>query len=799
MTRNGPLRSFGIRPLAARLLAYVLLFSLLLSLIASGVQMMGEFDRRESEITQLQERSADALSPSLVSSLSRSSERDVRANLEGLLAFPAIQSATLVTDDGKRFSVGTPVTGERVEQTFPVVGTQRDVAGAQTDSGISSVRGELTITSSLISARHDVFARGLLLFLFQSIIVMLGTLGLILIVRLTLTRHLETLADYIKRLNFDALIAPLKLKRRTPKRADELSEVEQALNTMRLQLLAEARDLQQSSIQSRDERDEAVRANNAKNLFLANVSHELRTPLQSVLGYSSLLSDTPLDSEQKDYVLTLQNAATNLSDIINDLLDISSMEAGKLVLKDIPFDLRDNLNDLVIMLGERAREKNLALELQVDENLPAALRGDPIRFRQVLLNLTANAIKFTDSGHVLISLDVIGRRQDAIRIRVAIEDTGVGIHPNDLPLIYEPYFQLKQQPGSQTKPYTHRQISGAGLGLTICRQLVNLMGGELDVQSQPGDGSTFWLELDLAIAPGGTTRVRPDARMIQGRRVLVVDSYALSRKITLEMLSRYDMEIEAVKSAAEAVEAMRQSAESKVPFDAVLLDGFMPDMDSDRLCEQIRRDSQWQAVRLLVLSSNPQRGDAEHFRRAGADGFLSKSLRDSCLPPMLHQMFSGRVSGVRHFVTRFSLQPEHNEGSARPLPCGRMSVLLVEDNPVNRKLTKRLLEKLGNDVTTANDGAASLELLRWHRFDLVFMDCIMPGVDGFDATRQLRQWERERSLANVPVIALTASAMEQDKQHCRDAGMDAFVAKPVSLDPLRDVLEQFCQSAPESV
>jgi signal transduction histidine kinase/DNA-binding response OmpR family regulator len=621
----------------------------------------------------------------------------------------------------------------------------------------------------------------------QGLIVMLVTLGLIVIVRQTLTRHLETLANYIKRLNFDALIAPLKLKRRTPRRPDELSEVEQALNTMRLQLLAEARDMQASSNQSRGERDEAVRANHAKNLFLANVSHELRTPLQSVLGYSTLLDDTPLDDEQKEYVQTLQNAAENLSAIINDLLDISSMEAGKLILEDIPFDLRDNLNDLVVMLGGRAREKGLALELQIDENLPAALRGDPIRFRQVLLNLTANAIKFTDSGHVLVSLDVIGREAESIRIRVAIEDTGVGIHRDDLALIYEPYLQLGQR--------VRHQVPGAGLGLTICRQLVHLMGGKLDVQSQPGQGSTFWLELDLPLAPEGTTRVRPDTRMIQGRRILVVDSYALSCKITLEMLSRYDMEIEAVKSAAEAILTLRQSTESDAPFDAVILDGFIPDMDSDLLCEQIRHNSQWRSIRLLVLSSNPQRGDAEHFRQAGADGFLSKSLRESCLPPMLHQLFLDRDAAERHFITRFSLQSQRGEEKRRPLPCERMRVLLVEDNPVNRTLTKRLLEKLGNDVTTANDGEAALSLLRWNRFDLVFMDCIMPRVDGFEATRQLRQWERERSLASIPVIALTASAMEQDEQRCQEAGMNAFVAKPVNLDRLRDVLEQFCQSA----
>ncbi|WP_227545902.1 response regulator [Marinobacter fonticola] len=773
------LRKLGIRPLAARLLVYVLLFSFLLSLVATGAQMVGEFERRKSELMEVQDRVAEMLLPILSKNLWIMDMDAVETSLDGLLAFPSMQYAEVQSDTGERFRSGQPIEQEHIEQQYSILLNGADRA--------SHKLGTLTIGSSLETVYNDIVSRSLVLLLFQSLIVMLGTLGLLLIVRVTLTRHLETIADYIKRLNFDALIAPLKLRRKAPTRPDELSEVEQALNVMRTQLLEEADDLRQSNLRSQDERDEAVRANHAKNLFLANVSHELRTPLQSVLGYASLLEDTKLDQEQLDYVKTLQISAEGLSAIINDLLDISSMEAGKLVLEHIAFDLRDTLNDLVIMLGDRAREKGLALELRVDENLPSALRGDPIRLRQILLNLTSNAIKFTDSGHVLISLEVLGRSQEGIQVRVAVEDTGVGIHAEDLPLVYEPYVQLGQR--------FRRQLPGAGLGLTICRQLINLMGGVLDVQSTPSEGSTFWIELDLALAPEGSTRVRPDTRMIQGKRLLVVDSYALSRKITLEMLSRHDVEIEAVKSAAEAILALRQSSEGELPFDAIILDGFVPDMDSDLFCQQIRENPSWKGTRILVLSSNPQRGDAEHFRQAGADSFLSKSLRESCLTPMLHQLFADRASGQRTFLTRFSLQPAQEQRERTPLPSQRMRILLVEDNPVNRTLTRRLLEKLGCDVTTANDGEAALGLIQWHQFDIIFMDCVMPRIDGFEATRRLRQLEREENRTHVPVVALTASAMEKDEERCRRAGMDAFVAKPVNMEMLRAILEQFCQSA----
>ncbi len=426
--------------------------------------------------------------------------------------------------------------------------------------------------------------------------------------------------------------------------------------------------------------------------------------------------------------------------------------------------------------------------MRVDEDLPWALVGDPIRTRQILLNLLSNAIKFTDSGHVLISIEVLGRKEGRVRLRLAVEDTGIGINPEDIPLMYEPYVQLGQR--------FQRQLPGAGLGLTICRQLINLMDGSLDVESRPGEGSTFWVELHLQEAGDGATRVRPDSHKVRGRKILVVDSYELSRKITLEMLSRYEVQIEAVKAAGEALTSLRQAFDAGDPYHAIILDGFVPDMDSDILCRQIRSNPQWADMRLLILSSNPQRGDAEHFRQAGADAFLSKSLRESYLIPILNQLFLEVEKQERRFLTRFSLQTMTDVSvKPRDIPCGRMRVMLVEDNPVNRTLTRRLLEKLGCEVMTANDGQAASALWQWHQFDVIFMDCVMPRMDGFEATRRLRDWEKDNYRARVPVVALTASAMEEDEERCRAAGMDAFVAKPVNLEMLRAVLEQYCPAA----
>ncbi|MBY5961273.1 response regulator [Marinobacter nauticus] len=784
MPSNQFFKRLGLRPLALRLLGWVLLYSLILSLVATGVQMIGEFERQKSELQSSQERAADLIAGGMSTNLWVMNFSEVANSLDDMRSMPFIGYARVITTTGEEFSTGSYPEGRVITQTFPLEFNRSSFDRPQRV-------GELTIVSSIEQVYQDILDRALLNLLFQSIVVMLGTLGLLLIVRVALSRHLETMADYAAKLNLDALVEPLKLRRRNPSRPDELSELEQALNKMRLQILEDTRSLRQTTIQTQGERDEAIRANHAKNQFLANVSHELRIPLQSVLGYANLLTDTPLDQEQREYVNTLLNASESLSSIINDLLDISSMEAGKLELEAIPFDLRETLNDLIHMLGSRAREKGLALEVRVDENLPWALTGDPVRIRQVLLNLLSNAIKFTDSGHVLISIEVLGRKEGKVRLRLAVEDTGVGINPEDIPLVYEPYVQLGQR--------FQRQLPGAGLGLTICRQLVDLMGGSMDLESRPGEGSTFWVELSLQEATDGSAKVRPDSRQVQGRRVLVVDSYELSRKITLEMLSRYDVHIDAVRSAGEALTALRQAFDAGIPYDATILDGFVPDMDADLLCRQVRSNPQWTEMRLLILSSNPQRGDAEHFRQAGADAFLSKSLRESYLIPILNQLFTHDTQQERRFLTRFSLKTMADAGSRqREIPCGRMRVLLVEDNPVNRTLTRRLLEKLGCEVMTANDGQAASSLWQWHQFDVVFMDCVMPRMDGYEATRQLRVWETNHGRSRVPVVALTASAMEEDEERCREAGMDSFVAKPVNLEMLRAVLEQYCQASATS-
>ena len=624
----------------------------------------------------------------------------------------------------------------------------------------------------------------LLIALLLLCLLLAGALGWALLSRRCMSNQLHTMARQVRNLKLDTLVEPISPGQ--GRRARPVSELEQALNTNRLQLLEQARALRQNAHEAGIERDQALQANEAKTRFLANISHELRIPLQSVSGYGSLLADTPLDPEQREYTQTLLSAADSLSTIISDLLDISSIEAGKIELEDVPFDLRDTLNDLVHMLGPRAREKGLELDVRVDENLPWELAGDPVRIRQVLLNLLSNAIKFTDSGHVLIGVEVLSRKDGLVRLRLSVEDTGIGIHPEDIERIYEPHVQLGHR---FTQPLT-----GAGLGLTISRHLASLMGGTVDVESQPGQGSTFWMELALKdTGSSAQVLVRPDNRQIVGRRILVLDSYELSRKITLEVLSRHDLVIDSVASGVEALALLEQATESGNDYHALIMDGFVPDTDSERLCQQIHQDPRRAKLRLMILTSNPQRGDAEHFRAAGADAFLSKTLRESWLIPMLNQLFIDDDNQERRFLTRFSLQAVTDiSRRQQQLTCGRMRVLLVEDNPVNQTLTRRLLEKLNCEVATANDGVQASRLWQSRPFDFILMDCVMPEMDGFEATRLLRQWEKENGHSRVPVVALTANASEDDEELCHAAGMDSFIAKPVKMEMLKAVLEQYC-------
>jgi signal transduction histidine kinase/CheY-like chemotaxis protein len=780
-------------PIAARLLGLIIISSSIVTLVAILLQLHSNFN---DDIAALEKR-LDQVRISTLASITKSlwgfDQEQLNIQINSVLAVDDVVQVSVVWHDWNN-----------TEQTLVASNNAYDPQELENKRSQFLVRsyplvyedastpqqqlGTLTVTASLSSIYDKLWERAFFIALVQGTKTLVIALFIVWLVHALLTRHMKTIANYARNLNLETLTKPLKLKRlKVNSASDELDNVVNAINHMRETLLDDIEQRhaiemallseKEEKLETRRQKNAAEDASRAKSQFLATMSHEIRTPMNGVIGMLEMLRDTPLDDNQKHYIDVIHRSGETLLTIINDILDYSKIEAGKMRLEETTFELDELVESCVQLFGATANKRQIELFGGLDPDVPKWLKGDPTRLRQIIINLLGNAFKFTTEGFVSLQVKRVALLpDDKVELRFIVRDSGIGIETGNAEDLFDSF--------NQADASTTRKYGGTGLGLAICKSLAELMGGAIGVESEKGRGSTFWFTARLnqeEVCDWNNPHAESKSELLPGKKLLFVEASHHLSEFVAPHCAAWGVDMESVASAKTALAQLKHAMHSGEPYDFVGFDYSLPDANGFELAQWLRVLPEFRELPLFMFSAGDIYHDQGQMRSLGIHAILRKPVSMKLLRQELIALLGHEP--LPQIVT---------ERKARdPDRFAHLRVLVAEDNPVNRMVIKGLLGKLNIVPAFAGNGVEACDAVQGtgERFDLILMDCEMPEMDGFEATRSIRDYERREGLSAIPIIALTAHALQEHREAVFASGMNYYLSKPVTFSNLYSAFE----------